>query len=178
VFHAIKIPVDRWHSRLGHPSRDIMRRVISKNTLPCATIDRSNSSVCVMLVLVLRHMNCHINCPPVLLLPFCNLFSLMSEVMLLSPLVEKGTMSPLLMTIVSLHGYTYSIINPKSISIFLSFKPLLRACLIARSSPSNPTGMGNMSISILYSAKLASLIKCLVLTPINKTGLRSASTII
>jgi hypothetical protein len=46
VFHAIKIPVDRWHSRLGHPSRDIMRRVISKNTLPCATIDSSNSSVC------------------------------------------------------------------------------------------------------------------------------------
>jgi hypothetical protein len=127
VFRAIKIPVDRWHSRLGHPSRDIMRRVISKNTLPCATIDRSNSSVCVMLVLVLRHMNCHINCPPVLLLPFCNLFSLMSEVMLLSPLVEKGTMSPLLMTIVSLHGYTYSIINPKSIGIFFEFQALIES---------------------------------------------------
>jgi hypothetical protein len=80
-----------------------------------------------MLVLVLRHMNCHINCPPVLLLPFCNLFSLMSEVMLLSPLVEKGTMSPLLMTIVSLHGYTYSIINPKSISIFFEFQALIES---------------------------------------------------
>jgi hypothetical protein len=46
VLHAIKIPIDRWRSRLGHPSRDIVRRVISKNNLPCATIDSSNSSVC------------------------------------------------------------------------------------------------------------------------------------
>jgi hypothetical protein len=132
--------------------------------------------VCVMLVL--GHINCHINCPPVLLLTLCNLFSLMSGVMLLSPLVEKGTMFPLLMTIVSLLGYTYSVINLKSISIFLSFRPLLSACLIVRSSPSNPTGVENMSISIPYSTKLASLIKCLVLTPINKMGLQSASTTI
>jgi hypothetical protein len=75
-----------------------------------------------MLLLVLRHINCRINYPPVLLLPLYNLFSLMSGIMLLSPLVEKGTMSPLLMTIVSLLGYTYSVINSKFISIFLSFR--------------------------------------------------------
>jgi hypothetical protein len=46
VFHAIKIPIDRWHSRLGYPSRDIVCRVISKNNLPCATFDSSSSSVC------------------------------------------------------------------------------------------------------------------------------------
>jgi hypothetical protein len=46
VFHAIKILVYRWYSRLGYPSRDIVRCVISKNNLPCATIDSSNSSVC------------------------------------------------------------------------------------------------------------------------------------
>jgi hypothetical protein len=46
VFHAIKIPVNRWHSRLGHPSHDIVHCVISKNNLPCATFDNSSSSVC------------------------------------------------------------------------------------------------------------------------------------
>jgi hypothetical protein len=46
VFHAIKIPVDRWHCRLGQPSRDIIRRVVSKNNLPCANFVPSSSSVC------------------------------------------------------------------------------------------------------------------------------------
>jgi hypothetical protein len=34
VFSAIKISTNRWHSHLGHPSRDIVRRVILKNNLP------------------------------------------------------------------------------------------------------------------------------------------------
>jgi hypothetical protein len=46
VFNAIKILVDRWHSRLGHPSQDIVRRIISKNNLPCAALDSSSQSVC------------------------------------------------------------------------------------------------------------------------------------
>jgi hypothetical protein len=46
VFSGIKISVDRWHNRLGHPSRDIVRRVISKNNLPCATFDSSSHHVC------------------------------------------------------------------------------------------------------------------------------------
>jgi hypothetical protein len=46
VFHVIKIPIDRWHCRLGHPSRDIVRGVVSKNNLPCANFDSSSSSVC------------------------------------------------------------------------------------------------------------------------------------
>jgi hypothetical protein len=46
VFHDIKIPPDQWRSRLGHPSRDIVHRVISKNNLPCATFESSCSSVC------------------------------------------------------------------------------------------------------------------------------------
>jgi hypothetical protein len=32
VFHAIKIPTDGWHSCLGHPSREIVHRVVSKNS--------------------------------------------------------------------------------------------------------------------------------------------------
>jgi hypothetical protein len=130
-----------------------------------------------MLVLVLGHINCHINCPPVLLLTLCNLFSLMFGVMLLSPLVEKGTMFPLLMTIVSLLGYTYSVINPKS-KYFLEFQTLVE-CMFNRKIVSVQSDwVENMSISIPYSTKLASLIKCLVLTPINKMGLWSASTTI
>jgi hypothetical protein len=46
VFSAIKSPVDRWHSWLGHPSRDIVRHVVSKNNLPCAHFQGSSSSVC------------------------------------------------------------------------------------------------------------------------------------
>jgi hypothetical protein len=134
--------------------------------------------VCVMLVHVPKHINYHTSCLLVLLLLLCNLYSLMSGVMLFSLLGAKGIVFPLLMTIVSLLEYTYSITNQRFTSISLSFRPLLNTCLITKSSPFNLIGVGNMSISIPYSAKLASLIKSLVLTPINKTGMLSASTVI
>jgi hypothetical protein len=44
--NAIKISVVRWHSRLCHPSQDIIHRVVSKNNLPCAIFDNSIQSVC------------------------------------------------------------------------------------------------------------------------------------
>jgi hypothetical protein len=46
VFSAIKISVARWHSRLGHPSRDIVRHVILKNNLPSSHFESSKDSVC------------------------------------------------------------------------------------------------------------------------------------
>jgi hypothetical protein len=46
VFSAIKILVDRWHSRLCHPSRDIVHRIISRNNMPCAHFDSSCENVC------------------------------------------------------------------------------------------------------------------------------------
>jgi hypothetical protein len=46
VFSAIKIHVDRWHSRIGHPSQDIVRRVVSMNNLVCANFDMSSGSIC------------------------------------------------------------------------------------------------------------------------------------
>jgi hypothetical protein len=46
VFSAIKISAARWHSRLGHPARDIVRRVVSTNNLPCATFESLAGSVC------------------------------------------------------------------------------------------------------------------------------------
>jgi hypothetical protein len=86
VFHAIKIPVDRWHSCLGHPSRDIVHHVISKNNFHVQPLI-VHVLVCVMLVLVPKHINYHISCPPVLLLLLYNLYFLMSGVMLLNLLV-------------------------------------------------------------------------------------------
>jgi hypothetical protein len=46
VFNAIKIPVDRWHSRLGHPTHDIVHRVVSTNNLPCANFNSTSETVC------------------------------------------------------------------------------------------------------------------------------------
>jgi hypothetical protein len=46
MFSAIKIPVDRWHYRLGHPSWDIVCRVISKYNFPCSHIDSLGPLVC------------------------------------------------------------------------------------------------------------------------------------
>jgi hypothetical protein len=46
VFGAIKISIDHWHSHLGHPSHDILSRVIAKNNLPCASSGRSSASMC------------------------------------------------------------------------------------------------------------------------------------
>jgi hypothetical protein len=46
VFIAIKIPVHRWHNCLGHPSRNIVHRIISTNNLPCAHFDSSSESMC------------------------------------------------------------------------------------------------------------------------------------
>jgi hypothetical protein len=45
AFVAIKPSQSKWHSRLGHPSFDIVRQIISKNKLPCVR-DSSNLSVC------------------------------------------------------------------------------------------------------------------------------------
>jgi hypothetical protein len=145
VFHAIKIPVDRWQCRLGHPSRDIVRHVVSKNNLSCANLDKSSFSVCVML---------------------------------LNPLVASGTMFPLLMTIVSLLGYTYFVTNLKSSSIFMNFKPLLTACLITKLSRFSLIAVGNMSILIPSFARLVLPIKSHVLTLINKMALLNASIVI
>jgi hypothetical protein len=46
VFSAIKISTDRWHSRLGHPARDIVRCVVFTNNLPCASLDSGSGLVC------------------------------------------------------------------------------------------------------------------------------------
>jgi hypothetical protein len=45
VFSTIKILVDRWHSRLGHPSSEIVHRVISKNNLSCSQLSSLGQSV-------------------------------------------------------------------------------------------------------------------------------------
>jgi hypothetical protein len=46
IFSAIKIYIDRWHSRLGHPFSEIVHRVISKHNLPCVQLGNLGHSVC------------------------------------------------------------------------------------------------------------------------------------
>jgi hypothetical protein len=59
VFNAIKISVDRWHSRLGHPSQILfvvlLVRIICHMQPMIPLVGR-----CVMLVPVLKLMCCHI----------------------------------------------------------------------------------------------------------------------
>jgi hypothetical protein len=46
LLSAIKLSLDRWHSRLGHPSHDIVHRVLRENNLPCTPYDSSSESIC------------------------------------------------------------------------------------------------------------------------------------
>jgi hypothetical protein len=46
IFSAIKIYIDRWHSRLGYPFSEIVHRVISKHNLPCVQLGNLGHSVC------------------------------------------------------------------------------------------------------------------------------------
>jgi histone deacetylase 1/2 len=45
VLSAVKPSSSRWHSRLGHPSFEIVRRVISKHNLPCCS-EINKATVC------------------------------------------------------------------------------------------------------------------------------------
>lgn len=43
VSSVARISIDTWHHRLGHPSRDIVSKVISQNNLSCSSSARSES---------------------------------------------------------------------------------------------------------------------------------------
>jgi hypothetical protein len=45
VFNVSKVPMSRWHARLGHPSSTIVRFVLNKNNLPFSS-NLSPESVC------------------------------------------------------------------------------------------------------------------------------------
>lgn len=45
VLGAIKPSIERWHRRLGHPSFEIVRRMVSQNNLPFSSRD-NNEIVC------------------------------------------------------------------------------------------------------------------------------------
>jgi hypothetical protein len=110
VFSAIKLSVDRWHCRLGHPSLDIVRRVVLKNKLPCVEFDSSSESVCDACACAKAHQ-----------LPYpvstshssAHLKLIYSDVWvrLLIPLTERNIMLILLMIITNSHESICSIIN-------------------------------------------------------------------
>jgi hypothetical protein len=70
VFSAIKIPADRWHSRLGHRAHDIVCGVVSTNNLPCVNFDSTSGTVCDACACA----NYHILCLLVVHLLLWNLF--------------------------------------------------------------------------------------------------------
>ena len=37
AFLSIKVPIDQWHYRLGHPSSNILRNLVSSQTLPLSS---------------------------------------------------------------------------------------------------------------------------------------------
>jgi hypothetical protein len=45
VFGVNKVPLDRWHSRLGHPSIPIVQKIVSSHELPCS-FDSNKDVVC------------------------------------------------------------------------------------------------------------------------------------
>jgi hypothetical protein len=176
VFSAIKISSHRWHSRLGHPSRDIVRRVVSKNNLPCASFDSTNESVCDACA-----------CAKAYQLPYSVSTSRSSAPLELiftdvwGPALDsfgrKNIMLALLMITASLPGFICCVINLRFLNIFLSFKNSLSVNLIEKFLLCSLTGEVNMKILIPFFAQSASLIKFHVLIPINKMELSNASIV-
>jgi hypothetical protein len=174
-FKAIKISVDRWHGCLDHPSRDIVRRVISKNNLPCAAFDNFVQSMCDACACAKAHQLTYpvsSSCSSALLeLIFSDVWG---------PAIEsfghKKYYVPLLMITVNSPGYICCVTSLMFSHISLNFSLLLSACLIRRSLQSNPTGVESMSISTHSSINLASLTKCPVLTLISRMVPQSVST--
>jgi hypothetical protein len=173
--NAIKISVDRWHSRLCHPSQDIIRRVVSKNNLPCAIFDNSIQSVCDACACTKSHqLPCLVSSSR----SSSPLEHSFSDVW--GPAIEsfgcKNTMSHLLMIIVNLLGPTCCIISLMFSHIFLNFSPSLINFLIRRSLLFTQIGVESMIHSIPFSTSLGSLIRSLVPIIVSKMTLPSEST--
>jgi hypothetical protein len=132
VFSTIKISVDGWHSRLGHPSSDIVHCVISKNNLPCSQLSRLGQSVCDACACAKAHQLPYSMSTSRASAPLELMFSDV-WVQLLIPLVTKIIMSASLMNIANSLGLIYFVISLRCPNIFLSFKSLLNKYLIARS---------------------------------------------
>jgi hypothetical protein len=177
VFHGIKIHVDRWHNHLDHPSRYIVRCVIRKNNLSCATFDNYSHSVCDACACAKAHQ-----------LPY-QLSSSTSSVPL--ALIFSNVWAPVIESFGRKKYYTsfiddYSkftwiyLIHHKSdvFKYFLEFQSLVERMFNNKIFLSSRIGVGSMSVLIHFFVKLALLIKFLAPTLINKTGLLNSITVI
>jgi len=111
AFGVTRPSFERWHNRLGHPSRSIVSKVVSNYNLPC--LDESNKeSVCDACQQAKSHQ-----------LPYSKSFSeskyplelVFSDVWgpVLDSVGGKNITSVLLMTLVNSHGFTSLNINQK-----------------------------------------------------------------
>jgi hypothetical protein len=85
-----KVPFDRWHRGLGHPSSRIAKK--SLEIINFCVFLIQITMLCVMRAKDLRVINFHIPCLPVFPLNLLSLFFLMFGVLLLSQLVDLNTM--------------------------------------------------------------------------------------
>jgi hypothetical protein len=46
ILNVTRFSIDHWHNHLGHPTRDIVIRIIRENKLSCASLDSPASSIC------------------------------------------------------------------------------------------------------------------------------------
>jgi hypothetical protein len=46
IFNVTRFSIDHWHNLLGHPTCDIIIRIIRENKLPCASLNSASTSIC------------------------------------------------------------------------------------------------------------------------------------
>jgi hypothetical protein len=176
VFNAIKISIDRWHSRLGHLSQDIVRHVISKNNLPYATFDPFSQSVCDACACAKTHqLPYHISSSQ----SSAPLELIFSDVW--DPVIDSFSRKKYYVSFIDDYSkFTWVYLSHKNLvssKFFLNSSLLLNTGLIRRLSSCSLIGVGNMSISIPIFVSLALLTKSLAPTLTNKTVLSSGSII-
>jgi hypothetical protein len=174
VFSAIKISVDRWHSQLGHPSRDIVCHVSSRNNLSCTHFDSSCEYVCDACACAKAHqlpfpVSSSCSSAP-LQLVFSDVWGLDIDSFGNKKCIVSFIEDYCKVTWIYLLRHKYEVSK-----YFLEFRSLLNGCLRKRSSPCNMIGVVNMSVFSSIFVLMASPTSCHVPTHTNKMGPSNAS---
>ena len=142
VCSAIRLSLERWHARLGHPSFSIVKQILSKNNLQL--LESIILKQCVILAKELKVISCNIMSQLVCLLNLYSSYSLMYGVLLHFLLVDMLIMLDSSMTFVNIRGYTFLRKDVMCSKFSKTFKHLLKDNSIAKSSLFNPTGVVSM----------------------------------
>lgn len=171
---AVSPSFERWHGHLGHASKPIVLKIISQNKLPCSSL---LVSLCVMLVFKQSVISFLFLNPRVYLVILWILFTPMYGDRPPILLELNDIMLASLMIIVNLFGFTSLSLNQKFLKNSMSSKIWLKDSSIVKLLPCKLIGEVSTKNCILSLTRLAYLIKCLVLTPINKMVPSNANTV-